>query len=203
MKRAFDLFVALAALVVLAPVLAVVALLVRVNLGAPVLFRQPRPGRHGRVFTLWKFRTMRDVRDGSGRLRPDGERLTPFGRWLRASSLDEVPELVNVVRGEMSLVGPRPLLVEYLDRYTPEQARRHEVRPGITGWAQVNGRNAVNWTERFRLDVWYVDHRSMALDLRIIGLSFARLWTRDGINAPGAATMPEFRGPDGPGADPR
>ena len=196
-KAWLDRGVAALALVFAAPVFALLALAVLLALGRPILFRQRRAGRHGAPFTLLKLRSMHE---GEA---PDAARLSRFGCWLRASGLDELPQMINILRGEMSLVGPRPLLVEYLDRYTPEQARRHEVRPGITGWAQVNGRNAVNWTERFRLDVWYVDHRSMALDLKIIGLTFARLWTRDGINAPGAATMPEFRGADGPGADPR
>jgi len=194
MKRSFDVAVALLTLALLWPLLVLIGVVVRVKLGSPVLFCQPRPGRHGRVFTLWKFRTMTEPRDGQGRLLTDTERLTPFGRWLRASSLDELPELVNVVRGEMSLVGPRPLLVEYLDRYTPKQARRHEVRPGITGWAQINGRNGLTWEEKFRLDVWYVDHRSLALDVKIIALTAARIWSRDGVTAPGEATMPEFTG---------
>jgi len=193
MKRLFDLLVALAALIVLSPLLGVVAVMVRVRLGSPVLFAQPRPGRAGRVFTLHKFRTMTTLRDAQGKLRPDAERLTDFGRWLRATSLDELPELWNVVRGDMSLVGPRPLLVTYLERYSPEQARRHAVRPGLTGWAQVNGRNATTWDERLRLDVWYVDHGSFGLDLRILAATIAVLWRRDGIHAPGSETMPEFR----------
>ncbi len=196
MKRGFDVLAALAALVVLSPLLGLIGLLIRVKLGAPVLFCQPRPGRGGRIFTLWKFRSMTDARDAHGRLRADGERLTPFGRWLRASSLDELPELWNVLRGEMSLVGPRPLLVEYLGRYSPEQARRHEVRPGITGWAQINGRNGLTWEKRFELDVWYVDHVSWALDLKILALTLARLRSREGITAPGEATMPPFTGAD-------
>jgi lipopolysaccharide/colanic/teichoic acid biosynthesis glycosyltransferase len=174
--------------------LGLVALLVRKKLGAPVLFRQTRPGRHGRLFTLLKFRTMSDARDRAGQLLPDAQRLDAFGRWLRATSLDELPELFNVLRGDMSLVGPRPLLVQYLARYTPEQARRHDVRPGITGWAQVHGRNALCWEERFAMDLWYVEHRSLWLDLGILGRTVARVLKREGINAPGVATMPEFLG---------
>jgi len=195
MKRTLDSLLALGALIVLAPVLLLLALIIRMELGSPVLFRQPRPGRGGRVFTLWKFRTMNQARDDEGQLMPDGQRLTPFGRWLRTTSLDELPELWNVLRGDMSLVGPRPLLVEYLARYTPEEARRHEVRPGLTGWAQVNGRNATTWEERLRLDVWYVDHRSFALDLRILLRTVILVFSRAGISAPGSATMPEFRPP--------
>lgn len=193
-KRAFDLALAVPALVAVAPMLAVVAVLVRVKLGAPVLFRQDRTGRHGRPFTLIKFRTMTDARDGDGNPLPDADRLTRFGRFLRSSSLDELPELVNVVRGEMSLVGPRPLLTRYLDRYTPEQRRRHDVRPGITGWAQVGGRNAVGWEERFARDVWYVDHLGLGLDLKILALTGAQLVRPSGVSAEGHATMPEFQG---------
>ena len=203
MKRGFDVGVAFVALVALAPLLGIIGLLVRIKLGSPVLFCQARPGRRGRIFTLWKFRTMTDARDARGRMRPDAERMTPFGRWLRASSLDELPELLNVRRGEMSLVGPRPLLVEYLGRYSAEQARRHEIRPGITGWAQINGRNGLTWEEKFRLDVWYVDNRSMALDLKIMAITLARIWSRDGVTAPGEATMPRFTGNAGPGAEGR
>ena len=199
MKRSLDLMVSLAALAVLLPLLLLIALLVRSRLGSPVIFAQRRPGRLGRLFEIWKFRTMTDVRDTEGNLRPDAERLTPLGRWLRATSLDELPELWNVVRGEMSLVGPRPLMVEYLPRYTPEQARRHEVKPGVTGWAQVNGRNATTWDERLRLDVWYVDHRSLWLDLRILVRTAVLVLRREGIHAPGAATMPEFRPHGGEG----
>ena len=193
-KRLFDLAAAGGALLLLTPLLLVLALAVRINLGRPVLFRQLRPGRHGRIFQLWKFRTMTEARGANRELRSDAERLTPFGRWLRATSLDELPTLVNVVRGDMSLVGPRPLLVEYLPLYAPEQARRHEVRPGITGWAQVNGRNALSWEQKFRLDVWYVDHRSWLLDLRIILLTLAKVFRREGISAAGEATMPRFTG---------
>ena len=194
MKRLFDLIASALALALLAPLLVAVALLVRINLGSPVLFRQPRPGRGGRIFSLWKFRTMVDARDAGGRTLTDEERLTKFGRTLRSTSLDELPELWNVLRGDMSLVGPRPLLVEYLPRYSPTEARRHEVRPGLTGWAQVNGRNTTSWAERLRLDVWYVDHRSFWLDLQIIARTVKVVGGREGISAPGAATMPEFTG---------
>lgn len=181
-------------LLLLAPVLAGLALAIRLSLGGPVLFKQVRPGLHGRPFTMYKFRTMFDARDSQGNLLPDGERLSKFGRFLRATSLDELPELVNVLRGEMSLVGPRPLLMEYLPLYSPEQARRHEVRPGITGWAQVNGRNAITWEEKFQYDVWYVDNWSLALDVKILWLTLAAVVRRDGISADGHATMPPFRG---------
>ncbi len=194
LKRLTDVLVAAVGLAAALPLLLVVAVAVRLNLGAPVLFRQQRPGLHGRPFTLVKFRTMRDATDRHGRVLPDAERLTTFGRWLRASSLDELPELWNVLTGDMSLVGPRPLLMEYLPRYSPVQARRHEVRPGITGWAQVNGRNALGWAQRFELDVWYVDHRSSLLDLRILWLTVARVLGRDGINEPGQATATPFLG---------
>jgi len=201
MKRAFDFLVASVALVLLAPALLLLAALVRWKLGSPVIFRQRRPGRGGRIFEVRKFRTMTGARDPAGQLLPDAVRLTPFGRWLRATSLDELPSLWNVWCGDMSLVGPRPLLVEYLGLYSAEQARRHEVRPGVTGWAQVHGRNALTWEEKFRLDVWYVDHRSFWLDLRIIARTFLRVFRRDGIAAPGEATMPRFlgsRAPDEP-----
>lgn len=194
MKRLFDFLVSAAALVTLSPALLALALLVRWRLGSPVIFRQLRPGRGGRVFEVWKFRTMTDARDGNGQLLPDAMRLTPFGRWLRATSLDELPELWNVLRGEMSLVGPRPLLVEYLPLYSAEQARRHELRPGLTGWAQINGRNALTWDEKFRFDVWYVDHQTFWLDLKIIVLTVARVFRREGISAAGEATMSRFTG---------
>lgn len=185
---------ALAALLVLSPIIAVVAVLIRWKLGSPVLFRQVRPGLCGRPFEMIKFRTMRDALDRAGQPLPDSERLTGLGRALRASSLDELPELWNVVRGDMSLVGPRPLLMDYLPLYTPLQARRHEVRPGITGWAQVNGRNALGWDDKFRLDVWYVDNRSFWLDLKILALTAWKVVRRDGISAAGEATMPRFTG---------
>lgn len=192
MKRAFDLSIVFLAVPIWGVLLLTVAALVRVKIGAPVLFRQQRPGLNGHVFEVLKFRTMTDRRDGQGVLLPDSDRLTPFARWLRSTSLDELPELINVVRGEMSLVGPRPLLVEYLDLYRPEEARRHEVRPGITGWAQVKGRNAISWEEKFRLDVWYVDHRSVWLDFKILFLTVAKVLKREGISANGDATMPRF-----------
>ncbi len=193
-KRAFDLTLALLALTVLSPMIGLIALLVWFNLGAPVLFRQPRPGLHGTTFTLYKFRTMTDARDAQGNLLPDAERLTPIGRFLRSASLDELPELFNVLKGDMSLVGPRPLLMRYMDRYTPEQMRRHEVKPGITGWAQVNGRNVLTWEEKFALDVWYVDHWSLWLDLKTIFLTVWKVLTREGISQPGQATAQEFMG---------
>ena len=174
--------------------LLVVAVMVRLTLGAPVLFRQVRPGLRARPFSLLKFRTMTNALDGDGKLLPDGARLTPFGRWLRSTSLDELPQLLNILKGEMSLVGPRPLLTEYLQRYTPDQARRHAVRPGLTGWTQVRGRNALSWEEKFDLDLWYVNHRSFWLDLRILGLTLLKVLAREGVNAPGDATMPEFLG---------
>ena len=194
MKRLFDLLASAIGFLVLALPLALLAWQVRRKLGSPVLFTQVRPGLDGKPFRMFKFRTMTDARDASGALLPDAQRLTPFGRFLRASSLDELPELWNVFRGEMSLVGPRPLLMEYLPLYSPEQARRHEVRPGITGWAQVNGRNAISWADKFELDVWYVDHRSLLLDIRRWWLTVRKVLVRDGISAAGEATMPRFEG---------
>lgn len=194
MKRLVDVVGALAGLILLSPVLVVVAVLVRRRMGSPVLFRQVRPGLHGKPFEMVKFRTMRDAHDASGKPLSDAERLTPLGRFLRASSLDELPELWNVLKGEMSLVGPRPLLMEYLPLYSAEQARRHEVRPGVTGWAQVNGRNALSWEKKFALDVWYVDHQSVLLDLKVIGLTLKKVIKREGISAAGDATMPRFEG---------
>lgn len=196
MKRVFDFCVAVVGLAVLACPLLAVALLVRLRLGSPIFFRQKRPGLHGRPFQLIKFRTMTDTRRPDNALIPDAERLTPFGRWLRATSLDELPELLNVLKGDMSLVGPRPLLMEYLPLYSPQQARRHEVRPGITGWAQVNGRNALSWEDKFELDVWYVDNHNLRLDIRILWLTLRKVLARDGINAAGEATMPKFTGGD-------
>ena len=193
-RRVIDILASGIGLTVLSPVLALTALLVRLRLGGPVLFRQQRPGRYGRPFTMYKFRTMLESTDAQGRFLPDAERLTPFGRLLRSSSLDELPELYNVLRGDMSLVGPRPLLMEYLAHYSPEQARRHDVRPGITGWAQVNGRNAISWEQKFALDVWYVDHRSLSLDLNILWMTLRKVLIRDGISAAGEATMPKFQG---------
>ena len=194
MKRLFDFVAALLGLAVLALPLLLLALLIRRKLGSPVLFRQVRPGLHGQPFEMVKFRTMTNARGPDGALLPDADRLTPFGRFLRASSLDELPELWNVLKGEMSLVGPRPLLMEYLPLYSPQQARRHEVRPGITGWAQVNGRNALGWDEKFKLDVWYVDHRSLWLDIKILWLTVKKVLVREGISAAGEATMPRFTG---------
>lgn len=194
MKRAFDILVGGLALLVLAPVLLLVAVMISMRLGSPVLFRQTRPGLNGRPFEMIKFRTMRDAVGPDGQPLPDSERLTPFGQWLRAASLDELPELWNVLKGEMSLVGPRPLLMEYLPLYTPEQARRHEVRPGVTGWAQVNGRNAIGWPEKFALDVWYVDNQSLWLDLKILFLTVKKVVRRDGISSTTSATMERFTG---------
>ncbi len=194
MKRCLDLVLVVVTAPLWLPLMCAVALAVRLKLGKPILFRQPRAGFHGCQFELLKFRTMTNARDPQGRLLPDEQRLTPFGRLLRSTSLDELPQLFNVLRGDMSLVGPRPLLMEYLPRYTPEQARRHEVRPGITGWAQVNGRNVLSWEEKFRMDVWYVDNRSIWLDLKILWLTLRSVLARRGISAPGEATMPEFMG---------
>jgi lipopolysaccharide/colanic/teichoic acid biosynthesis glycosyltransferase len=196
MKRLFDLVVASLALLFLAVPLLALAWLIRQKLGSPVLFRQVRPGLHGKPFTMVKFRTMTDERGPDGALLPDAKRLTPFGRFLRSSSLDELPELWNVLRGEMSLVGPRPLLMEYLPLYTPEQARRHEVRPGITGWAQVNGRNAISWKDKFALDTGYVDNQSFWLDIKILWMTVRKVLVRDGISAVGEATMSKFTGSD-------
>ena len=194
LKRLFDLTATFAALVLLSPLLLLLVLLVRLKHGAPMFFCQMRPGLQGRPFKMVKLRTMTDARGTDGRLLPDGERLTAFGRFLRATSLDELPELINVLKGEMSLVGPRPLLMEYLERYTPEQARRHEVKPGITGWAQVNGRNAISWEEKFKLDVWYVENQSFWLDMKILALTVWKAIRREGISAAGEATMPLFMG---------
>ena len=192
MKRLFDLIAAFFALLLLALPLALLAWQVRRKLGSPVFFTQVRPGLHGKPFKMVKFRTMTSERGLDGELLPDAVRLTPFGRFLRSSSLDELPELWNVLKGDMSLVGPRPLLMEYLPLYSPAQARRHEVRPGITGWAQVNGRNAISWEDKFKLDVWYVDHRSLWLDVKILWLTVQKVLVRDGISAEGETTMPRF-----------
>lgn len=194
MKRCFDVLVAAMALLLLAVPLVVLALLVRIKLGKPVLFAQVRPGMHGKPFLMVKFRTMTDASGPDGTLLPDAERLTSFGRFLRATSLDELPELWNVLKGDMSLVGPRPLLMEYLPLYSAEQARRHDVRPGVTGWAQVNGRNALSWEEKFALDVWYVDHQSFALDIKILWRTARKVLVREGISAAGEATMSRFTG---------
>ena len=196
-KRFFDFGLALAALVLAGPAILLVALAVRASMGKPVLFRQTRPGLNGQLFDVFKFRTMTNARDIGGSLLPDEHRLTRLGKFLRATSLDELPQLWNVLRGDMSLVGPRPLLPEYLDRYTPEQARRHEVRPGITGWAQVNGRNATTWEERLRHDVWYVDNWSLWLDFKILWMTVVKVLKREGVSKEGHATMPEFMGTKG------
>ena len=195
-KRLLDIIIAAAALVLLSPVLLLLVWQIRRKLGTPVLFRQVRPGRGGIPFVMYKFRTMRDAADENGRPLPDAERLTPFGRKLRAASLDELPELWNVLKGDMSLVGPRPLLMEYLPLYNAEQRRRHLVRPGITGWAQVNGRNAILWPEKFRLDVWYVENRSLLLDIKILFLTVKKVLDRSGINSEGEATAAKFTGND-------
>ncbi len=200
-KRALDLILTFPFLLIMSPFLGLVALAVRVRIGGPVIFSQQRPGLRGAPFVLFKFRTMTEARDGAGRLLPDADRITRFGRFLRSTSLDELPEFLNVLRGEMSLVGPRPLLMQYLGRYTPEQARRHEVKPGITGWAQINGRNAITWEEKFAYDVWYVEHQSLGLDLKILGITIWRLVKREGINQPGRATAEEFMGSAGPPDD--
>lgn len=195
-KRPLDLLAGVLTLIAISPLLLVIYVLLRLTIGAPVVFRQTRPGYHGRPFIIYKFRTMSDRRDHSGRLLPDEMRVTRVGQIVRSSSLDELPEIFNVLRGEMSFVGPRPLLMQYLDRYTAEQARRHEVVPGITGWAQVHGRNALTWERRFDLDVWYVDHQSFVLDVRILGLTFWKVIKREGISQDGYVSAPEFRGSD-------
>ncbi len=199
LKRLIDIVFSAVSLILLAPVLLVLATAVRVKLGSPILFRQERPGLGGNGFVIYKFRTMVDAFDADGNVLPDDERLPVFGRFLRSTSLDELPELFNVLKGDISMVGPRPLMMKYLDRYTPEQARRHEVKPGITGWAQVNGRNAVSWEERFKLDVWYVDNRSFRLDVKIIFKTIGTVFTRRGIAQQGRATMDEFMGTKGNG----
>lgn len=193
-KRLFDLLLTIPGIILISPLLLVLAVLVRIYLGAPVIFRQRRPGYRGEIFTLYKFRSMHDATDSNGKPLPDSERLTRLGRFLRALSLDELPELWNVLKGELSLVGPRPLLIEYLPLYSAEQARRHDVLPGITGWAQVNGRNTLSWQDKFRLDVWYVDHWSLWLDIRILALTFLKVICREGISAAGTATAPLFTG---------
>ncbi len=197
MKRLFDIVATLLASPVLLPAGLIVALAVALKLGRPVLFVQARPGLDGKPFRMLKFRTMTEARGADGALLPDAQRTTPLGRFLRATSLDELPEFWNVLKGDMSLVGPRPLLMAYLDRYTAEQARRHEVRPGITGWAQVNGRNALTWEQKFAHDVWYVDNRSLGLDIRILAMTLASVLTGHGVSAPGHATMPPFEGSRG------
>jgi sugar transferase EpsL len=193
-KRIFDLLATTVALVVILPLLLVISLLVWIFLGTPVLFLQQRPGYKGRPFIPYKFRTMTNHYGPDGNLLPDAERLTPFGRFLRSTSLDDLPQLWNVLRGEMSLVGPRPLLMRYLERYSPEQMRRHDVLPGITGWAQVNGRNAISWDEKFHLDVWYVDNRSFWLDIKILFMTVSKVFKREGVSQPGQVTAEEFKG---------
>jgi sugar transferase EpsL len=197
MKRLFDLTLAILAILLLSPVLIIIAVFIRTSIGRPVFFVQIRPGIDGQPFKIFKFRSMTNGRDADGNLLPDAQRLTPFGRYLRATSLDELPELINILRGDMSIVGPRPLLMQYLDRYTPEQARRQEVKPGLTGWAQVNGRNAISWEEKFKRDVWYVDNWSLWLDLKIIALTIKKVLRREGISHVGEATMSEFLGSHG------
>lgn len=193
-KRFFDFILTIPAVIILSPLMAVIALLVRINMGLPIIYKQKRPGIHGNLFSFFKFRSMTNDRDHRGYPWPDEKRLTNFGKFLRRTSLDELPELWNVLRGDMSLVGPRPLLVEYLNRYSPEQARRHEVKPGITGWAQINGRNAITWEEKFKYDVWYVDHWNLWLDIKIVFLTIFKVLTGEGINQPGKITMEEFKG---------
>lgn len=193
-KRLLDIIGSLVGIICLSPILVIVAILIRTKLGSPVLFRQERPGKHGKIFRMYKFRSMTDQRDAQGELLPDGVRLTAFGKILRATSLDELPELFNILKGEMSIVGPRPLLVQYLPLYNAHQARRHEVRPGLTGWAQVNGRNAISWEAKFDLDVDYVDHISLKKDLHIVGLTLKKVFVREGINQVGEATIEPFKG---------
>lgn len=194
LKRCFDISISLLLLAVFSPMILTLVFLIRVNMGSPVLFKQKRPGLNGKPFNILKFRTMNSATDSEGRLLPDELRLTRLGKFLRATSLDELPELLNVINGKMSLVGPRPLRMHYMERYTPKQARRHEVRPGITGWAQVNGRNAISWEERFLLDEWYVDNNTFFLDVKILWLTLIKVIKREGISAEGFATMPEFMG---------
>lgn len=193
-KYVLDKVVAAIALLLLSPIILITALLVSLKMGNPVVFSQPRPGKNGKVFTFYKFRTMTDARDKRGNLLPDGERITLFGKWLRKTSLDELPQLLNILKGDMSFIGPRPLIVEYLPRYTPEQARRHEVLPGITGLAQIKGRNAISWEEKFKLDVWYIDNWSLWLDFKILFLTFWKVLQQEGINQEGYATSEEFKG---------
>ncbi|MGK2237295.1 MAG: lipopolysaccharide/colanic/teichoic acid biosynthesis glycosyltransferase [Pseudomonadota bacterium] len=194
MKRLFDFLVALFTLFILLPVIIVIAVLIRFKLGSPILFTQDRPGLNGKIFKMMKFRTMLDAKDKQGNLLPDDERMTPFGAFLRSTSLDELPGLFNVLKGDMSLVGPRPLLVQYLPLYSTEQARRHYVRPGITGWAQVNGRNAISWDQKFKFDVWYVDNQSFLLDFKILLLTVKKVFVREGISADGHVTIEPFKG---------
>ncbi|EKO3697817.1 sugar transferase [Vibrio metschnikovii] len=200
-KRCFDVFFSFISLIAFSPIIALIAWKIRKNLGSPVLFRQTRPGLNGKLFEMVKFRTMKDAVDQQGNPLPDSERVTPFGDKLRNSSLDELPELWNVLKGEMSLVGPRPLLMQYLSLYSPEQARRHEVRPGVTGWAQINGRNAISWEEKFKLDVWYVDNRTFWLDIKILLLTVKKVFVKEGISADGHVTIAPFTGQEQQGTD--
>jgi sugar transferase EpsL len=193
-KRVFDLLLTIPGAIVISPFVLVIAIILWIKQGWPLIFSQQRPGYRGELFRIFKFRTMGDARDPAGSLLPDKDRLTGIGKFLRSTSLDELPELINVLRGEMSLVGPRPLLIQYLPRYSKEQARRHDVLPGMAGWAQVNGRNAISWEEKFRLDVWYVDHWNLRLDIKILLMTFGKVWRREGISAPGEATAREFMG---------
>ncbi|WP_027400279.1 sugar transferase [Anaerovorax odorimutans] len=193
-KRVLDIVFSLILIICLSPLIFVMYFLAKVMLGSPVIFKQKRPGKDGKIFTMYKFRTMTDAKDKAGNLLPDADRLTNFGKILRKTSIDELPELFNILKGDMSFVGPRPLLVQYLDRYSKTQARRHEVRPGLTGWAQVNGRNAISWEEKFKLDVWYVDHWSILFDIKIIFMTLMVVFKRSGVNAHGEATMSEFMG---------
>lgn len=195
LKRLFDLVTSVFAIVLLSPFIIILAVFVKIKLGSPVFFTQERPGKGGRPFKMYKFRTMTDKRDEKGSLLPDHERMTPFGTWLRSTSLDELPELFNVIRGEMSIVGPRPLLMKYLPRYSAEQYRRHEVKPGITGWAQVNGRNLIDWDRKLALDVWYVDNMSFWLDIKIIFLTVIHVFKRENVTQDGHVTVEEFMGP--------
>ncbi len=193
-KRLLDLILASIGLIILSPIFAITALAVRFKLGSPIIYSQRRPGHNAVPFTLYKFRTMTNAKDNDGNLLPDFERITPLGKFLRSTSLDELPELWNVIKGDMSLVGPRPLLMEYLDKYTPQQARRHEAKPGITGWAQINGRNTLSWEERFKMDVWYIENQSFWLDLKILFLTLWKVLNREGIHEPGHVTMTKFSG---------
>lgn len=195
-KRLFDIVVVLSSAIIVLPIVLLLVILVRLLIGRPILFKQKRPGRHGKPFMMYKFRTMKNIYDINGKLLPDAQRMTKFGTFLRKSSLDELPELLNILKGDMSLVGPRPLLMEYLPRYTKKQARRHETKPGITGWAQVSGRNSLNWPDKFKLDVWYVDHQSFLLDLKILLRTVRKVLRPEGINQEGCATMTEFMGND-------
>jgi sugar transferase EpsL len=199
-KRLLDLSITIPVLILSSPILLLLGILIRIKLGSPILFTQERPGLHGKSFLMYKFRTMTDARDAHGELLPDDDRFTRFGKFIRSTSLDELPGLFNVLKGDMSLVGPRPLLVRYLDRYSPEQARRHEVKPGITGWAQVNGRNAISWSKKFELDVWYVDNQNLLLDLKILLLTIKKVVIREGISQANHSTMSEFYG-DGRDSD--